>query len=115
MQQRFFEASTYNQSVNGAVSSYFKTTDLVRVKLAKGTFDKAATQVWHDEVYQVASVKGTRVKLKTYLAGELVERAVKPNELLLSKQPVTNEPAAVIQKANKASKQDRRLRKEGLR
>jgi hypothetical protein len=104
----------YNKTLDRQIGSMFKPDQFVRLKLAKGAFEKGATQVWSSEVYQVFTVKGSRVKLKTYPAGELVAREAKLNELLRVSKPRNTVQPAAITKANKQSRQDRRMRKEGL-
>eukprot|EP00879_Flechtneria_rotunda_P031936 GHRR01035047.1.p1 GENE.GHRR01035047.1~~GHRR01035047.1.p1 ORF type:complete len:206 (+),score=32.26 GHRR01035047.1:35-619(+) len=46
MRQRWWEDNVYNLSVKGAVASYFKPGEFVRVQLARGTIEKGGTQVW---------------------------------------------------------------------
>lgn len=116
LHRRWVENSAYNKSLSKEVEQTFRPGDYVRMKLEKGAFEKGATQTMSLEVYQVASVKGGRVELKTYPAGEKVARAAKPNELIRVNRPIGTAPAppTVMETAKKEARQARRLAKEGL-
>jgi hypothetical protein len=114
LNRRFAQAAQHNRELATAVQTKFKPDDYVRVRLSKGTFEKGSTQTMSNEVYRVAAVKGTRVTLKTFPAGEPVDRAYKPNELAKVDRPRNVQPAAAPAQARKAARTSRRLARAGL-
>jgi hypothetical protein len=65
-------------------------------------------------VYQVESVKGTRITLTTYPTGHRVARSAKPNELIKVDKPYNAPAPKAIATARRQSKQARKLAAEGL-
>ncbi|KAF6251599.1 hypothetical protein COO60DRAFT_1675174 [Scenedesmus sp. NREL 46B-D3] len=109
----------YNRQASKPVVEHFWLNDYVRVCLAKGTFTKGATQTVSLEVYQVVSVRGTRISLKTYPQGEAVGRAAKSNELVKVDKPAHTAPATAqvppaVATAQTEARRSQRLAKEGL-